>query len=150
MFKRRAGFFLFFLILSLRSIAAQPSMDRDATADKNTLIALEHQWLDAIERRDTSFLNSLLDNDFVDTTVNGRQRSKHDVVTKPAVRGYDTQTLQSLTVHLHGDVAVVNGANLIVGKNHSYTVTVYFTDVFQKLDGQWKAIAAQESLSAVR
>jgi hypothetical protein len=139
---------LFILLLTPRVIAAQSSST--SSRDKEALITIEHRWLNAIEQRDVDFLNFLLDEDFVDTTVDGHQRSKHDVLTAPAVRDYDTQTLQDLVVRLHGNVGIVNGDNVVVGKHHSYVVTVHFTDVFQRSGGQWKAIAAHESIAPVR
>lgn len=84
----------------------------------------------------------------MDTAPDGRLRSKQDVLAAPVARKYESQTLRNLKVHLHGDVAIVNGMNVIVGKDHSHTVKVHFTDVFQKRHGQWKAIAAQENVSA--
>lgn len=109
---------------------------------------LEQHWLQAIEQHDTAFLNSLLDDDFVDTAPDGHLRSKQDVLATPVVRNYESQSLHNLKIRLHGDVAIVNGVNVIVGRNQSYTAIVHFTDVFQKRHGRWKAIAAQENVSA--
>ncbi len=150
---RTCAVFLLLLLLGSTIIAGRLSFTAEApdmARDKEALIAIEHQWLDSIERHDVKLLSSLLDDDFIDTTVYGCRRSKYDVLTSVRVRNFDTQTLQNLTVHLHGDVGIVNGENFIVGGHHSFTATVHFTDVFKKCNHQWKAIAAQESLPASR
>jgi len=117
------------------------------SGDTAELIALEHRWLQAIQQHDTAFLNSLLDDSFVDTAPDGHLRSKQDVLAGPVAQNVESEKLEDLAVHLHGDVAVVTGINVVTGKGKSYVATVHFTDVFQKIQGHWKAIAAQEDVS---
>lgn len=123
-----------------RRVASQSANQADAG-----LKALEHRWLQALQHHDTAFLQALLDDDFVDTLPEGRIQTKQDVLHAPFFQSTESETLSDLVVHLHGELAVVTGVNTILG-----TITIHFTDVFQKEHGEWKAIAAQETIGRPR
>ena len=134
------------LALATSAISA-PSQVSSQEGDQGRLLQIEQQWVDAIQHHDTRFLDQLLAKDFVDTPADGHLRTKHDALTSPVAQDVESEKLQDLAVHLHGDTAVVTGVNIITGKARSYVATVHFTDVFHKVDGTWKAIAAQENVS---
>jgi ketosteroid isomerase-like protein len=92
-------------------------------------------------------LNTLLDENFIDTAPDGHLRTKQDALEGPVAQDVESEKLENVVVHLHGDVAVVTGVNVVTGKGKSYVATVHFTDVFHKIQGHWKAIAAQENAS---
>lgn len=118
--------------------------------DASELLRLEQRWIEAIQKRDLTFLDNLIDENFVDTAPDGHLRNKHDLLTSPTAQNVELEKLKDLQVRMHGDVGVVTGVNVITGKSESYVATVHFTDVFQKIDGKWKAIAAQENVSVAQ
>lgn len=82
----------------------------------------------------------------MDTAPGGHLRNKHDVRTSPVAQNVESEELKDLAVDVQGDTAIVTGINVITGAGHPYLATLHFTDVFQKVSGKWKAIAAQENV----
>lgn len=115
-------------------------------SDKAILLQLEHQWADTSERRDTAFLNNLLDDRFIDTSYKGQIRTKADAMAGPAAPSAITKTLRDLRVRIFGNTAIVTGLNIVHAKDHSLTARIRFTDIFFKRKNQWKAIGAQETM----
>ncbi|HEV8434152.1 MAG TPA: nuclear transport factor 2 family protein [Thermoanaerobaculia bacterium] len=108
---------------------------------------LEQRWLAALQAHDTTALNELLDDSFVDSTSRGGTRTKHDVFTGPPAGGaYRSVRLDELKVRAYGSrTVIVTGVNVLEGPSKD-TVRVRFTDVFCKSGLRWRAVAAQETL----
>lgn len=115
-------------------------------SDAARLLALEQQWLHAIQIRDTAFLNRLLADDFTDISLHGEIRHKHDVMNSPVAPASSTQQLSDMNVRSYGDVAVVTGLNTVTDKHAGWRVQTRFTDVFVERGGHWQAVSAQETL----
>lgn len=109
-------------------------------------VALEHQWLHALQQNDTVFLNRLLAGDFMDITHRGTVRSKKDQLQSRSYPGGMTQQLDSLRVRQYKSAVLVTGINRIHIKQVSQPVIIRFTDVFVKRNGRWQAVSAQETL----
>lgn len=112
------------------------------------LIAVEHQWIQALQSHDTAALDRLLDDSFVDSTFRGGLRTKHDVLTGPRAAGaYRSIRLDDMNVRRYGDTAIVTGVNVLEGPGgHDDLAHVRFTDVFMRERGRWRAVSAQETL----
>jgi hypothetical protein len=116
-----------------------------ATATR--LITIEHRWVEALGRHDTSALDDLLAEDFLDSTFRGATRTKQEVLAGPAVSGpYRSIRLEALTVRAYGrGTAIVTGINVLRGPTGD-VVRVRFLDVFVEQHGRWRAVSAQETL----
>lgn len=118
-----------------------------AKSDEDQLKDLEQQWLDhALKHDDAAWEPALLMDDFQDVSWQGQVRSKAEVLAAGASPVTSSQTLSDLKARVHGDLGVVTGTNTTEAADKSFTVKVRFTDVFVKVDGQWHALSAQETI----
>ncbi len=119
---------------------------RTVDQDRQTLIALENEWLNG--EHNAAALERILASDFVHPVATG------DFLTKAQHIYYSTkylppaklkQRFDNLSVRLYGDVGIVNGI-VITSDEHGKDVDrTIFTDVFAYRDARWQAINAQEN-----
>lgn len=115
-------------------------------APAEQLVALEHRWVEALQRHDTAALDEILADSFVDSTFRGGLRTKREILTGPPAGGpYRSVRLDELAVRRYGTAAVVTGVNVLRGPAGDLA-RVRFTDVFVVERGRWRAVAAQETL----
>jgi len=112
------------------------------------LTEVEARWVKALREHDTVALDRLLDDSFVDSTFRGTLRGKRDVLAGPPAGGpYHSIRLDDLAVRSYGrSTAIVTGVNVLQGKDAADIVRVRFTDVFVRQHGEWRAVAAQETV----
>jgi len=140
------------IILALAIIGqsyAKSDKDRDHDDGKTqqTLIKIEHEWVDALAKKATDKLDHILGNDWSMVTPTGKIVSKSEALAdlKSGAAHYDSVTLGDMNVHIYGNTAVVRGSS---EENSQYngrdTSGHYvFNDVFVKRDGHWKAVSTQ-------
>jgi ketosteroid isomerase-like protein len=137
--------------------ALPPGSDRTATA----VMAIEHQWLAALHRRDVKTLARILGREFIDSDFQGQAITRAQYLAyfahsagqpTPPVR----QTFRDTQVRFvaGGKVAIVTGivvtrptaapqaetSSLAPAIAHSR-----FTDVFVWRDARWQAVTGQET-----
>jgi ketosteroid isomerase-like protein len=112
------------------------------------LIQLENDWLKAISQHDTASLDSILADDFLDTTYTGEVRTKRDAILRATAgnNAIDSQRLSDVHVRFYGNTAIVTGLNTVTAKAFG-EAKVRFTDVFVKNGNRWQAVSAQETLT---
>ncbi len=110
------------------------------------VLATEALWAQALQRRDTTALDRLLADDFMDTTWQGLRRPKSAVLKGLATNGPQPMDLGEMVVRLYGGAAIVRGLNTIHASDGSVRARIRFTDVFIYQSGAWRAISAQETL----
>ncbi|MGZ3562493.1 MAG: nuclear transport factor 2 family protein [Vulcanimicrobiaceae bacterium] len=113
------------------------------------VLAVEQQWIAANKTHDTGALERILADDFLDTSNTGTLRTKADLLKSPAAPPPANEQFSNWSVRVFGDTAIVTGLNTVSGttpQGQSYTARVRFTDVFQKQQGTWRAIGAQEAV----
>jgi len=132
-----------FCCLSAISMAQQASPEA-------AILGLEKKWTDAYKQRNITLMTSLLADDFIITVEDGNIYGKmgymaHTADTSTQV---DVAEESDLKVRMHGTVAVVTGAYHETGtsKGKRYEYRDRLTDVWMKIDGQWRLIAAQYSV----
>ncbi len=111
-------------------------------------IQLEDQWTSALVNRDTRTFDRLLAPGFVyteDATVMGRD----DVIK--SVTGSDRVTWarnEGMKAHDFGDVQVITGVLHLRGqsKQGAFDRRFQFTDTWQRRNGRWQIVAAQDYL----
>jgi ketosteroid isomerase-like protein len=133
----------FLCFLPALSLAQQASPEA-------TILALEKKWTDAYKLRNINLMTSMLAEDFVITVEDGNIYGKmgymaHTADTSTQV---DVAEESDLKVRMHGVVAVVTGAYHETGtfKGKRYEYRDRLTDVWMKIDGQWRLIGAQYSV----
>jgi len=111
-------------------------------------IKLEDQWTTALVRRDTRTFDRLLAPSFV-YTENASVMNRDDVIK--SVTGSDRVEWarnEGMRLHDFGDVQVITGVLHLRGKGKqgSFDRRYQFTDTWQRRNGRWQIIAAQDYL----
>jgi len=111
-------------------------------------IQLEDQWTTALVRRDTRTFDRLLAPNFV-YTENASVMSRNDVIK--SVSGPDRVEWarnEGMTVHDFRDVHVITGVLHYRGRGRQgpFDRRYQFTDTWQRRNGRWQIIAAQDYL----
>jgi ketosteroid isomerase-like protein len=137
------------LILGLFCCLPAISLAQQASPEA-TVLTLEKKWTDAYKLRNITLLTSMLADDFVITVEDGNIYGKMGYMSHTADTStqVDVAEESDLKVRIHGNVAVVTGAYHETGtsKGKRYEYHDRLTDVWMKIDGQWRLIAAQYSV----
>jgi|SRR6266496_32743 len=132
-----------FLFLSFA--AAQSA--RDSEKDRQTIIALEQQWLHA--EHDAALLDRILASDFIHVVPVDHLLNKQEhidwAVKHPEPKDRRTK-FDKLNVRLYGDVGIANGSVVATDASGKKLDRTMFTDVFVYRDGRWQAVNAQENV----
>ena len=119
------------------------------SAGAHELVALEDDFARAVVKRDAANLERLLAKGFV-YTENDETMTREALVaalTTGAER-VESAANEGMTVHDFGSVCVVTGWLVTRGQaaGRPFARRYRFTDTWQRQDGQWKLIAAQDYL----
>lgn len=112
-----------------------------------TLTELEAKWSAASLTHDAKAVDAIVASDWVGRGWRGDQSDKAKMLKDVADKSSKVSAIKNhdVVVRVFGDIAVVQGyddeTSSAKGKNTSGTYS--WTDVFQKRDGQWLAIASQ-------
>ena len=138
------------VILGLFCCLPAISMAQQASPEP-TILTLEKKWTDAYKLRNITLMTSMLADDFIITVEDGNIYGKMGYMSHTADTStqVDVAEESDLKVRMHGTtVAVVTGAYHETGtsKGKRYEYRDRLTDVWMKIDGQWRLIAAQYSV----
>jgi uncharacterized protein (TIGR02246 family) len=145
------------LLLSLAlAVSASPQAPKkapiggtDATA--RVLIALENKWVDALEKADTSTLDSILAGTYVDTDDQGQRSDKQGIfsVLKSGDLKFESVRVSEMQVHAYGPTAIVTGTGVQRGtfKGEPLTPRIIFTDTFIRQNQNWRAVSSHRSVA---
>lgn len=118
---------------------------------EQALMQMEHDWTDAVLKKDTAALDKILGDDWVGQGPTGIA-TKAQVLAelKSGDAKIDSETLGEMKVRVFGNTAVVTGSDdeksSYKGKDTSGHHV--WTDVFVKRNGRWQAVASQDTLMA--
>jgi ketosteroid isomerase-like protein len=128
----------------------RPVPETNSVTRSETLppIRLEDEWAKALINRDARMFDRLLAPNFV-YTENASVMSRDDVIK--SVTGSDrveSARNEAMRVHDFGDVQVITGVLRLSGKGRqgSFDRRYRFTDTWQRRNGRWQIIAAQDYL----
>ena len=127
-----------------------PAAQRAAPSGEQELMALEDSWVKALQARDSATLNRIIAADWHGQNQSGNWYDR-DAMIKSFTDGTDKITkATNHDVHVRfvgADLAIVQGRDTEVSthKGKSSSGDYSWTDVFQKRDGQWMAIASQNT-----
>ena len=120
----------------------------DATV-KDALVQVEHQWGDALLKRDAAAWSRFLADDWVLTYSDGTLVTKPMALAdlKEGALKIESFQLDDVKVRVYGDAAVVTGRITEKSKFQDKDTSGVrrFTDVFVKREGRWQAVASHES-----
>jgi ketosteroid isomerase-like protein len=130
------------ILVPLVSISAAT----DRKSDEQQIRKIEQDWIDAIVKRDGTFLTKLEADDFTFTDPDGRVLDKAGDIkdTTSGETVFDEVKIDSLKVRFYGDTAIVNGVGTAKAHDQGEDLSGKYswTDVYVKQKGEWKAVAA--------
>ncbi len=124
--------------------AAQDGADAGAVTK---VLALEHAWNQAEERKDTKAMDALFDNALVYVDYDGTFRTKAEFLArvKSSASQPQQEITESMTAHMFGSTVVVTGVYVAKGveKGKPYVRRGRFVDTWAFKDGSWLCVASQ-------
>lgn len=111
-------------------------------------IRLEEEWTTALVKRDTRTFDRLLAPNFVyteDATVMSRSDVMRSVTGSDRI---ESARNEGMRLHDFGDVQVITGVLHLKGRGRqgAFDRRYQFTDTWQRRNGRWQIIAAQDYL----
>jgi hypothetical protein len=145
---RSAAAVVLTLTVCATSLGAQANKATATSRAALPPIQLEDQWTSALVNRDTRTFDRLLAPGFVyteDAAIMGRDDVIKSVTGPDRVIWARNEGMKS---HDFGDVQVITGVLHLrgKGKQSSFDKRFQFTDTWQRRNGRWQIIAAQDYL----
>jgi ketosteroid isomerase-like protein len=133
---------------------ASGSQDRSVRSDQQNLVQLERDWNTAFYRKDVSFIESVLADEFVATYDDGSRGDKAKELALAAAfdQQVDSATQDEFSVKVYGDTAVVWFSLHLVGpsKGQRLELAFRYTDVFVWRAGRWQCVATHSTKVAAQ
>jgi ketosteroid isomerase-like protein len=128
------------------AVAAQTAVDQ---ADPQSLIRLEQSWNEAFYRKDVSFLERVLADEFIATYEDGSQgdKAKEISLTRDFNQQVDSAVQDDFRVKLYGDTAVVWFSLHLIGPRQGQQVQVdmRYVDVFIWRANRWQCVSSHST-----
>jgi ketosteroid isomerase-like protein len=109
--------------------------------------ALNRQWMESYVRRDTSFLERHLSDDYVSTFPDGAVLDKKGEIAalKSGAVALTEMTPGEMKVRVYGETAVITGRSSIKANVNGQEISgeFRFTDIWVKQSNRWMAVASQ-------
>lgn len=128
-----------FLIASLVfTIAAFSQNDEEAN-----ILAVERTTADAFTKHNVVYINQIFADDATIITAKAELINKQQLIQY--VNNINTVVVSNMLVKIIGTTAIVTGIETETGKNDAgvYTGKYRYTDVLQKVKGNWIIVASQ-------
>ena len=133
------------LMATVIAVAAQP-VDK---ADPQGLIQLERSWNEAFYKKDVSFIETLLADEFIAIYEDGSQgdRARELLLTREFNQRVDSARQDDFIVKLYGDTAVVWFTLHLVGPRQGQPVQVdlRYVDVFVWRADRWQCVSSHST-----
>jgi ketosteroid isomerase-like protein len=127
-------------------VVAAPESPEKVEAE---IIQLEHEWVDAIVKKDTATLDRLFAPEFNGTSPSGATFPRTDAIEQLKAGEYavESMNLDEVSVNVYGNTAVAftsqQEKSKVDGKDNSGHY--HFTNVWVKRDGKWQVVASHGS-----
>ncbi|MGO9596283.1 MAG: nuclear transport factor 2 family protein [Steroidobacteraceae bacterium] len=135
-------------LAALTAWSAEPPGQVD---DASALIALEHGWVQALQKSDVKTLSDILASTYVDTDETGHRGDKASVLSalKSGALKFSVITVSDMRPVVYGHAAVVTGAGVQQDTYDGQPLAqqVVFTDTFIRTGKTWKAVASQRTVA---
>ncbi|HVI09673.1 MAG TPA: nuclear transport factor 2 family protein [Candidatus Binatia bacterium] len=123
---------------------AQNSIDEGAV---KTVMALEHAWNQAEQRKDSRALDAILDDGLVYVDYDGTTMTKVQFLSHVQSDQYqpEQEITESMAGRLFGNTVVITGIYIAKGmeKGKPYLHRGRFVDTWAFKDGKWRCVASQ-------
>jgi hypothetical protein len=137
------------LAIAIATLSARSAEPPAQTDDASALIALEHAWVEAIQKSDVNTLSTIFASTYVDTDETGHRGNKTAVLSdlKSGALKMSLIELSDMKPVIYGHAAVVTGASVQRGTYDGQPVAerIVFTDTFIRTGKTWRAVASQRT-----
>ena len=134
---------LLVLFLGLPALAAGcPEQPKTEAA----LLNLEHNWGDALSRKDVAAVACLVADEFEEVDSDGLLKTRSQMLAHIPQRKPGTNRLTEMRAHVEGNSGFTRGLAELVDASSKVVARVRFTDVFTYRDRRWQALAGHETL----
>jgi uncharacterized protein (TIGR02246 family) len=134
-----------------RGCGAESAGARPAPAEDAAVVArLDEEYQQAVKRNDADTMARILADDFVLVTGRGATYSKADLLreAREATTQYERQDVETRTVRMWGDTAVVTARLWIKGvhKGEPIDYRLWYSDTYVRTASGWRYALGQASL----
>ena len=141
---KKAGITIILSCLALSLASAQDPADAAAITK---VLALEHAWNQAEERKDTKAMDALFDNAMVYVDYDGTFKTKAEFLARVKAGNAHPQqeVTESMTAYPFVNSVIVTGIYLATGIENGkpYTRRGRFVDTWVSKNGNWVCVASQ-------
>jgi ketosteroid isomerase-like protein len=134
------------LVAAVVTVAAQNTVDK---SDPQSLIRLEGSWNEAFYRKDVSFLERVLADEFIATYEDGSRgdKAKEISLTKEFNQQVDSAKQDDFVVKIYGDTAVVWFTLHLTGprQGQQTQVDLRYVDVFVWRANRWQCVSSHST-----
>ena len=131
------------------AITVSASQTAPVRSDQETLIELERGWNEAFYRKDISFIENLLADEFIATYDDGNRGDKAKELALAAEFNQQVESAvqDEFTVKVYRDTAVVWFTLRVVGirQGQRVEIALRYTDVWVQRDGRWQCVSTQST-----
>ena len=125
------------------------SAQRPVLSTQQILEQLERDWIEALQRNDTAWVDNVLAPEFVATYGDGSRGDRaHELkLVKDFNSQVDKWTVDEFTVKVFGETAVVWFRQRMVGpvNGEPTEIVARYKDVFVNRDGKWLCVGSQST-----
>jgi ketosteroid isomerase-like protein len=139
------------VVIGLTALGVAVSATAQGSDRKNaqSLIQLERSWNEAFYRKDVSFLERVLADEFIATYEDGSQgdKVKEIALTKAFNQQVDSARQDDFVVKLYGDTAVVWFSLHLLGpkQGEQIAVDLRYVDVFVWRANRWQCVSSHST-----
>ena len=139
------------VVIGLAALAVAVSATAQGSDRKNaqSLIQLERSWNEAFYRKDVSFLERVLADEFIATYEDGSQGDKvrEFSLTRTVNQQVDSARQDDFVVKLYGDTAVVWFTLHLLGPKQGQQIAVdlRYVDVFVWRANRWQCVSSHST-----
>jgi len=137
------------VLIGVLAVAAPGAQQRPVQSAQQILEQLERDWVEALQRNDVAFVDSVLAPEFVATYGDGSRgdRVRELQLVKDFNSQVDSWTVSEFTVKVFGQTAVVWFTQRMVGpvKEKPTEIVTRYMDVFVNRDGKWLCVGSQST-----
>lgn len=131
---------LFAFLLASAMYGSAVYCQSDETAK---ILAVEKNTADAFTKHNIIYLNAVFADDASIIIASGKTLTRQELIQN--VANINSVVVSNMQVKIKGTIAIVTGLELETGKNNAgaYSNKYAFTDVLEKVKGQWQFTATQ-------
>ncbi|MGH7629319.1 MAG: nuclear transport factor 2 family protein [Gemmatimonadales bacterium] len=130
--------------------AAQAPDPRRALTDSAAVAALDEEYQNAVKANDAATMGRILADDFVLVTGRGATYGREDLLreAREATTTYERQDIETRTVRVWGDAAVVTALLWIKGVREGRPIDyrLWFSDTYVRTPRGWRYVLGQASI----